>query len=272
MGRPAKNKEIVSTKKAVVVAEENKPKKSVKTVVEDSPKISKSKKSVKTVKKAVVVEDSPKASPKTSKSKKSVKTVKKAIDSPKPKKAVSKTVKNKNKKVVSDNDVTSSSSNDNNDNNDNYDYDSIPERPPLIDSLFHHNYNGTLYRFLGDFLVNSYRKDNAQEQSMWCSDVYRATYIIREKEETGNKWNIDNGGEKLKKIIIDPLLEYITTEMNDYISKFLPKGDVPYDVLQELDKIKQSIKDNSLAVSVIKYMCPFFVIRDMVHNDDSDDF
>ncbi len=295
MGRPSKksiqetvkdNDKKPVSKKSVKKTETSEIKEAKKvtknTVIEDEEKEKKEKETAKPTKSVKSVKS-------VKPSKKSVKTVsKKSV------KSVTKSKAKKTKDIESNDELENNSSHDSsnnndssnnsdNDNNSNYsnentynsnNYDDPDmdayRNPALIESLCCHHNCKALHKFLGDFLVSTYKKTDPHQQSLWCSDVDRATYIIREKEESGNKWNIDNKGEKLKKIIIDPLFKYLQDEMQKYLTNRLSKGGVSSERLKEIDEIKTVIENNVLATNVIRYMAPFFTI--IMDDDDENNY
>ena len=46
-----------------------------------------------------------------------------------------------------------------------------------MDTLVYNYENKNLHKYLGDFIIGHYKKDNPSEQSMWSSDVSRLTYL-----------------------------------------------------------------------------------------------
>ena len=144
-----------------------------------------------------------------------------------------------------------------------------------------HNYkNKSLHEYIGDFIVQEYRKKDPLDQSMWSTDTLRFTYIVMEEE-----WTRDKNGEKIiDKIIlkiIDKIREinknfiikcsYVTSTKNDIKSKHKIKiSDDHYlwdnstkqigelmSLSMDLDK---KIDTNNLCKQVLKYISPKFAI------------
>ena len=121
---------------------------------------------------------------------------------------------------------------------------------------------GTLCKFIGDFLVNEYAKKNGDKQSMWTSDTSRFTYIINELQETGKiKWTMDKKGIKVKKYIVTPLLEYLRKKLESYVDDNSMKSDthilIKLKVIIELFNI---IDKEILADDIIRYIAPYFCL------------
>ena len=139
----------------------------------------------------------------------------------------------------------------------------------LIDTLIYHHSHKQLVKYLGDFIVKIYKKDNPSQQSVWTSDVSRMTYIIRNTINNKNVWSMDNKGVNTKTYIIQPLIDYINTEIKTYIigqEKEVLKP-MSANVMEFLEKlgiaaiIMRIIDDNSLSNEVIKYIAPFFYLN-----------
>ena len=80
----------------------------------------------------------------------------------------------------------------------------------------------TLGKYLGDFIIKIYKKENPEDQSIWNTDDSRLTYLI--KELMGNKssnWIVDKKGIKTQTYIIEPLLLYIKNLIVSYQTHFV---------------------------------------------------
>ena len=53
------------------------------------------------------------------------------------------------------------------------------------------------------------KKDNPSDQSIWSTDTSRLTCIINELVGDETQWRTDKNGEKFKKLVITPILEYL---------------------------------------------------------------
>jgi len=137
----------------------------------------------------------------------------------------------------------------------------------FVDTLVYEHKNATLHKYLGDFIVGYYKKDNPSEQSMWTSDTSRLTYII--KELLFNKksiWNHDYKGIKTKNCIINPLLQHIKKYLDEYWInhldhfkttnlKNLNQADAIY---RNIYNIKKNVDSGMLSNDIIRYMAPHF--------------
>lgn len=160
--------------------------------------------------------------------------------------------------------ITSTSSNNNNSNNK---HDSR-----LMEQLIFNFKSNTLHKYLGDFIIKYYKKDEPSQQSIWNTDTSRLNYFIKElitNNETN--WTKDSKGIKTKNYIIIPLLEYINayvTNSYNYLNKKLVKEhsikkcNIIAKDMQSLQEITKCINNNNvLTDQIIRYIAPYFDIK-----------
>ena len=155
----------------------------------------------------------------------------------------------------------------------------------LTDNLVYNFNHKQLDKYVGEFLVKYYKKEDSTQQSIWNSDVSRITYLI--KELLGNKksiWNHDYKGVKTKEYIITPLLKYIKDYIHEYLNTDF-KADLYTYSQQECEKFVQKqltlgfilqYIDTNLADDVVKYIAPKFKLKKLnnenfANNDQSRD-
>ena len=150
----------------------------------------------------------------------------------------------------------------------------------LDDALLYHHENKSLHKFLGDFIVNYYKKDKPEDQSVWASDVSRLTYVIKESlAEKKSIWNSDPKGLKTKKMIIQPMLDHINKCLDDYWDnqvnddKYFKKGNRQIDVdslnkrqnrLNRVYEIRNDIETGVLANEIIKHIASYLHLDEKV--------
>ena len=163
----------------------------------------------------------------------------------------------------------------------------------LIKNLVYHNRKGTLEKYMGDFIVEQYKKDDPDLQAIWSSDTERLNYFIRELTKTkdnediidkNNKknendkdkkkiknvnWSVDKKGIKVMESIIEPLLHYIQKISTKYIndkSKEIEYIEVNEAIntgkdMQDIGIIICGIKNKSIAFDINKYIAPHFYLN-----------
>ena len=158
--------------------------------------------------------------------------------------------------------------NDCDDDYDNCDDDRDDDNDDDFISTLSYNYNNNaLHKYIGDFIIKYYKKDNPSQQSMWTSDMSRLTYVIKELLSTNESiWNRDYKGIKTKKYVIDPILKYIKDYIDDYCVKNLDKfKNLSINKAIQLQRIyvsvyqlKKDIDSEIIANNIIKYISPHF--------------
>ena len=163
----------------------------------------------------------------------------------------------------------------------------------LIKNLIYHNKKSTLEKYIGDFIVEQYKKDDPDLQAIWSSDTERLNYFIREltktkdnnieitiinkkkndydkdKKKNNVNWSIDKKGIKVMESIIEPLLQYIQKIGTNYIND---KGkEIEYvhvdeaintgKDMQEIGIIICGIKNKSIEFDINKYIAPHFYLN-----------
>lgn len=145
------------------------------------------------------------------------------------------------------------------------------ENQELIDTLIYKYKHKCLHEYLGDFLVEYYKKDDPSTQSIWSSDISRLTYLIKEAlVDKKSIWNHDYKGVKTKKYIVEPLLQYVKKYIASYWEKNLNKStnkkkEVDVDALAKRQAdynityaIESDIDNGIMANDIIKYIASHF--------------
>lgn len=141
------------------------------------------------------------------------------------------------------------------------------ENDDFIDTLVYNYNNSCLHKYLGDFIVKYYKKNDPSKQSMWSSDTSRLTYIIKELLSNNESiWNHDYKGIKIKNYIINPIVKYIKNYIDEYwisnidnFKKFNLDELIKYQTIyQTLYKIKKNIENDNLSNDIIRYIAPQF--------------
>lgn len=130
----------------------------------------------------------------------------------------------------------------------------------FIDVISMYYYDKRLVSFIGEYIIKLYKKEEPKDQSMWSTDVSRLTYIISESCKLGgNTWAYDKRGVKIKKIVIDPALKYISDELHVFLEKnrSSDKQNIMKQMMAATDIIL-SINDGTLSNNISKYIAPEF--------------
>lgn len=154
------------------------------------------------------------------------------------------------------------------------DYETVYSQEDRFEEYLLYKYKEKqLISFFGDGLISEYAKEDPQEQSVWCSDTSRSSYILREMGARKPKWISDKNGYKFKTTIIKPILQ----ETKTIISKFSKsvtlddcKGDHSKysEIQQDCLKLGKYLDSVELPNSVLKYIAPKFQLD--MNNDECD--
>lgn len=90
------------------------------------------------------------------------------------------------------------------------------ENDTILNIMLLKSEKNILHEYIGDVIINCYKKENIAMQSMWNTDCARLSYIIRSKVICNDpdiiekcEWKIDKNAEIIKKNIILPILQYL---------------------------------------------------------------
>jgi hypothetical protein len=130
--------------------------------------------------------------------------------------------------------------------------------------IFHYN-DGDLVEYIGQGVVELYKKDLPEDQTVWSSDVSRLTYIIREVVGDNNEWVTDKGGIRIGQKLIVPLLEKIYNKVHHYLKSddfFVYTREGEYSKkMGNIFGIMNEIESKRLEKKINKYIAPHFAIK-----------
>jgi len=138
----------------------------------------------------------------------------------------------------------------------------------LADIVVHNYKHKTLHKFLGDMIIDKYKTDEPDDQSVWLSDLSRLSFIIRELKDGNPEWVTDKSGIKLTKLIISPMMKKVKEMLLENISDINNKNneeevdDVEIkENVQMMEKTNEIIRDinmNKFDASILKHIAPDF--------------
>ena len=146
--------------------------------------------------------------------------------------------------------------------------DPVTKNTLFVENLIFKYKHNVLVKYLGDYIIKKYKKNDPSQQSVWNSDVARLSYIIRHKiNDDSVEWRTDKKGKVTEQIAIDPLLRYIETSIIAFYAspnmQMNPK-DTSYDALHEkvgnVAEMQRYVQEKMISVDIIKYIAPFFYL------------
>jgi len=146
--------------------------------------------------------------------------------------------------------------------------DPVTKNTKFVEILIYKFKNNTLVKYLGDFIIKNYKKNDPTQQSIWNSDTARMSYIVRHQVNNDSaEWKTDKKGVITQETAIDPLLKYIEESIIKYHSspnmQMNPK-DTCYEALHErienVTKMKKYVEEKILSANILKYIAPYFYL------------
>jgi hypothetical protein len=141
--------------------------------------------------------------------------------------------------------------------------------------------NDKLPEILGKAIVEEYKKDNPNNQSMWASDVSRLTFIVKSVmgKTKKSKWISDKNGVHFTELIIKPMFDIIKEKMRDFIKdERLEDSEIRDDKMEDITtrlsnmqlagELIAMINLNKYDTKVLKYVTPYFNLT--IDSSDSD--
>jgi hypothetical protein len=139
----------------------------------------------------------------------------------------------------------------------------------IKDIIFYHK-NKDLHRYLSDFIIDNYKKEDPKDQAIWNSDTVRLTYIIKDIMNKKEEWTTDKKGVKTNEYIIEPMLKYIKEILLEYVDdqriqiiKVVGSNNkiaINKEITIVVDIIT-NIDNKTLAFEIIKYIAPHFYLN-----------
>jgi hypothetical protein len=140
------------------------------------------------------------------------------------------------------------------------------EQYPIEEVLIMHQKDKDLCKYIGDGIIEIYKKDDPKDQPLWSSDCSRLNYIIREAvhgEE--DAWVMDKKGVQVGDRIITPVLNKIKDMLEQYVKtdrffKYNEMDEYTTKVNHMFGIINQ-IETKKLENNISAYIAPFFAIK-----------
>ena len=131
-----------------------------------------------------------------------------------------------------------------------------------------------IIEFLGNMIVDYYKKEDPEDQSVWNSDVYRRNYVVRiPTSKKTLKWLPDKKGIELTERVINPLLSHfdkaISKLMNDILhksrdnvlaGKLKNNNKDDFAIFSASTNLTNDIKNSTIRDELVKFLAPHFHI------------
>ena len=118
----------------------------------------------------------------------------------------------------------------------------------------------TLGKYLGDFIIIAYKKNNPENQSIWNTDDSRLTYIIKElMHNNSSNWVIDKKGVKTTTYLIEPLLAHVKELLISYQTRQV----IP-DLRQNSTEIEFILENSRIMINLVNDIDDGYVAKDIL--------
>jgi hypothetical protein len=137
--------------------------------------------------------------------------------------------------------------------------------------ILHQFKNNILHHYLGEVILQYYKKDDPDDQSLWSTDVARSNFIIKcavKGDDNESEWINDKSGTKIKKYIIVPMMEKVKQMITVYLDALGDKmRDVNTDVTNMREYADEMLKCHEMIsvilkkkinLKILKYISPKF--------------
>ena len=136
-----------------------------------------------------------------------------------------------------------------------------------------------LHAHIGDIIIKKYKTSDPEMQSIWSTDPTRNNYAVRNRIDIGDNihkdiWNNDKNGDISASIIIDPILNKIQKEINEFIEEKMEifnDDDTELDDKVKLQKIIYSAHDllreidcKELREKILTYTAPKLFLNNKI--------
>lgn len=141
----------------------------------------------------------------------------------------------------------------------------------IVENILSSYKHKTLNKYLGDFILKLYKKDDPKDQSIWNTDDNRLTYLIKELlNNKSSNWIVDKKGIKTTIYLIEPLLEHIKDILIIYQKKYnipeIGQSSIELEMILENSKkiieLVNDIDDGLMAKDILKYISSYLRFND----------
>ena len=148
-------------------------------------------------------------------------------------------------------------------------HEDFEDTDEFLKELIYHNKRNHLHKYIGEYIVKKYKKDDPRQQSIFTTDSSRLGFVYATKNKNGDDpaiiWQKDTNGNEVGDIMALPILIYIRSLITIYVKHINVSGSKGLDDLEcrttkwmEIRKIDNTIYDKTLMCKIMKFVCPQF--------------
>ena len=136
----------------------------------------------------------------------------------------------------------------------------------MISKIFYHYNRNKLNQYIGDIIVEIYKKKDPSEQSIWSTDTSRLTYLLKKiLHDDNSKWMVDKKGVDTIDCLITPIFDRVREMAIDYQENNCFGDNLdPVKVLLINDifsRLMIDIDNKKIHNDILKYIAPHFYLN-----------
>ena len=145
----------------------------------------------------------------------------------------------------------------------------------IIDDVLSSYKHKTLGKYLGDFILKIYKKDDPKNQSIWNADDSRLTYLVKILlNNKSSNWIVDKKGIKTTTYLIEPLLSHIKALLviyqTNYTTPEICQNAVELEMLLENSKkimeLVNDIDDGIIGKDILRHISSHLKFNEQIIN------
>ena len=136
----------------------------------------------------------------------------------------------------------------------------------MISKIFYHYNRNKLGQYIGDIIVEIYKKKDPSEQSIWNTDTSRLTYLLKKiLHDDNSKWMVDKKGVDTIDHLIKPIIDRVREIAIDYqeTNCFGENIDASRVILINdiFSRLMIDIDNRKIHNDILKYIAPHFYLN-----------
>ena len=144
----------------------------------------------------------------------------------------------------------------------------------LVSQIFYHYNRGSLDQYIGDIIVEIYKKEDPSKQSIWSTDTSRLTYLIKKiLYDDKSKWIVDKKGTSTTEYLITPIISRIRVMATEYQEKHCFGNNLNIDRVIKINdiftRLLADIDNRKIHGQILKYISSYFFVnhKKLIEND-----
>ena len=143
----------------------------------------------------------------------------------------------------------------------------------IISKIFYHYNRNKLGQYIGDIIVENYKKKDPSEQSIWSTDTSRLTYLLKKiLLDDNSKWMVDKKGVETIDFLIKPIIDRVREMAIEYQEANCFGDNVDPDrvilINDIFSRLMIDIDNKKIHNDILKYIAPHFYLKVNIEIDE----